>query len=527
MPSRRLLYITSRQVHAYGWNGGRLEADALFANSEEGVAEFSTYVDGARDALYFLLADVVEEDFHTESIPFVRGGDRRLLLSRKLAQRYRDVSLALTVSLGFETGGRREEKLLFSAFTNTQQFQPWLAALRSREARVVGVYSVPLIAPLVGKRVGFAASRRYLLVGRQQAGLRQSYVEDGRIRFSRLGRVDSELVADLGRACAVESGRIQQFLTNTRVLPRDAGALDVVVLAPGSDVEEYRRLCVDTANLRFHIVDLDAACSAAKLKASPEGARAERLFLHVLAQSPPGEQFADDAYRRFYHLWRARVALYAAGIAIFTFAMLLAGVRLLDVMNVRELASIDQDQQRRLADQYSRQQASFPKTPTSVENLKILVGNFDLLQRQTATPEPIFRDISQALAGSPQIEIEKIDWQLGQPPSPRSGTDNKSPPVKAPSPTPKADVRGVSDGRQQVVEISGKINVPQASDYRNISFIMSQFVDGLRRRPGIHVVSTRLPFDITAEKSLSGDIGAERTAEVPRFTIILTRSLGS
>lgn len=532
MPARRLLYITSRQVQAYHWRGGRLEADAIFSNNEDGVAEFGAYVESGRDALYFPLADVVEEDFHAESVPFVRGGDRKVLIERKLAQRYRDVSLALTVSLGYESGGRREERLLFSAFTNTQQFQPWLAALRSREARIVGVYSVPLVAPLVGKRVGFASSKRYLLVGRQQAGLRQTFVDEGRIRFSRLGRVDNEAPRELARACAVESGRIQQFLTNTRVLPRDAGALDVVVLAPAADADEYRRMCVDTQNLRFHIVDLDAACSAAKLKSAPDGLHAERLFLHVLAQVQPAEQFADDALRRFYHLWRARVALYAAGVAVFTFAMLLAGVRMLDVMNVRELAVIDLAEQRRLSDQYSRQQANFPKTPTSVENLKVIVGNFELLQRQTATPEPMFIDISQALAFVPQIEIERIDWQLGQPPSARGGQDGKAPPTKpAPPPAPRVDgkagERSAADGRVQVVEIAGRINVPQSSDYRNISFIMGQFVENLRRRPGIDVISTRLPFDITAEKSLSGDIGAERATEVPQFTIVISRSLGS
>lgn len=526
MPQRRLLYVTARQASVFQWSGGRLEAEAMFSNDEQGVAEFAKLVAGAPLALYYILADVVEEDFHTETIPFVRGGDRRMLLGRKLAQRYRDTSLALTMSLGFESGGRREERILFSSFTNTQQFQPWLATLRAQEARLVGMYSIPLVAPVVGKRIGFGTAKRYLLVSHLQAGLRQSYVEDGTIRFSRLGRVENTDPAAIAQSCAVESARIQQFLTNTRVLTRDSGALEVIVLAPAAEIDAYRRACVSTPALNFHVLDLDATCVSAGLKQSPDGVLAERLYLHALALSQPGEQFADNGYRRFYHLWRARVALFSAGAAVFAFCALLAGVKMLDLVNVNQLADIDRQQQRRLDDQYTRVQAQFPKTPTSPENLKALVRNFDLLERQTTTPDKVFVEISRALALVPQIEIEKIDWQIGQPPTARQAGAQAAPPP-APAPAPGKAAPAVLDGRLQVIEIAGRINVPQASDYRGISLIVSQFVEGLRQRPGITVVSTRLPFDITAEQSLSGDIGVERTTDVPRFTIVLTKALGA
>src|SRR5437773_1952873 len=75
------------------------------------------------------------------------------------------------------------------------------------------------------------------MVSRQQAGLRQSYIENGRIRFSRLGRVDFSDPRVIAQDCAAESLRIQQYLVNSRILPREAPALDVLVLAPS----EHRR----------------------------------------------------------------------------------------------------------------------------------------------------------------------------------------------------------------------------------------------------------------------------------------------
>src|SRR2546423_3087633 len=178
MPSKRLCYFTSQRVVAYLWTKGELHREGVFEVSEKGVAEFSRYVAGAPGSVFCVLADMVEEDFFQENIPYVRGADRRALLARKLAQRYRDTSLALPLSLGSEThAGRREERVLYMSFTNTHQFQPWLEALGSNDARVVGVFSVPLVAAQTGKRLGFKGGR-YLMVSRQHAGLRQSYIEN-------------------------------------------------------------------------------------------------------------------------------------------------------------------------------------------------------------------------------------------------------------------------------------------------------------------------------------------------------------
>src|SRR5256885_16538122 len=306
--------------------------------NEKGVAEFSRYAAGAPGSLFYLLADMVEEDFFQENIPYVRGAGRRALLARKLAQRYRDAALALPLSLGSEThAGRREERILYMSFTNTQVFQPWLEALHSNDASVVGVFSVALVAAQTGKRLGFKGGR-YLIVSRQQGGLRPAYSENGRIRFSRCGRVDLSDPRVIAQDCAAESLRIQQYLVNSRILPRDAPALDVLVLAPGEQKALYDAACVNSARLQFHVHDLDKVAHSLGLKSAPAGTLAESLFLHVLAAYPSGEQYADDRLRRFYHLWRARVALLAAGAAAFAFCLLLSAVRLLDIYQANEQA---------------------------------------------------------------------------------------------------------------------------------------------------------------------------------------------
>ena len=524
MPAKRLLYFTSSQVSAFTWNAGTLIEDAVFGNGEEALPEFGKYVAGAPHALYYLLVDIVEEDFHQESIPYVRGGDRRTLLQRKLSQRYRDLSLALTVSLGYESGPRREENILFTSFTNTQQLQPWLTLLNRQKARVVGVYSPPLLAPSLGKRIGFA-QKRFLLVSRQQAGMRQCFVDNGQIRFSRLGHIEGENMAQRAQAVAAETSRLQQYLTNMRMLARDSGALDVIVIFADEALAEFKAACVNTPQINYNVIGIGDACKRAGLKAAPENLLAERLFLHILAVSQPSQQFADDGHRRYFNLWRARVASFATGAAIFTFCVLLAALRLLDYYNVQQQAGIDQRQERRLNDQYTRLQAQFQKTPTSTENLKALVKNYIALEKQTVSLDKMFVELSKALAAVPQIELERIEWQIGTDLK-RAADGAKA--AKAP-PTPAAPAAAKSDEIPifEVVQLSGRVNAAQASDFRNITLLVNQFVAALRARPGVEVTSTQLPFDLTAEKSISGDIGAARATEVPRFTVVFNKRVGT
>ncbi len=519
MTQRRLCYLTSQGVTAYSWRKGELRRDASFAPGEKGFADFSRYVAAARESIYYMLADVVEEDFFQENVPYVRGADRRALLARRLAQRYRDTTLAITVSLGSENhAGRREERILYTSFTNPQQFQPWLSALRSHEARLAGVFSVAFVAASVGRRIGFKVPR-YLMVSLQQAGLRQSYIENGRIRFSRLTRVNAPDPRSTARECAAESIRIQQYLTNARVMPREAPPLDIVVLAPSEYKALYDAECVSSSRLQFHVRGLDQVGRSLGIKAAPTETLAEGVFLHVLAQSAPGDQFADDDLRRFYDVWRARMGLLIAGATAFALCLLLSAVKVWDTYQLGQQAALNRQQEARASDEYAQLQSAFPKIPTSAENLKAMVKSYRVLQQQTSSPGDMFVEISQAVAALPQIEIEKIEWDAGSAPS--TGSAGREAPKAAGQP------ESAESRVRQTAEISGRLNIPQASDYRAITALIDQFAEALRQRRGMEVMRTQLPFDINAEKSISGDVGVARPGEVPRFSIAVSRRAGA
>ena len=524
MAQKRLLYLTAQQLRAYRWKASRLVADGTFETGDQGVTEFAHYVGASPKSLYYVVADVTEEDFFQENIPYVRGRDRRTLIGRKIAQRYRDTSLALALSLGAQEGARREDRILYSSFTNTQPFQPWLAVLRTNEAKLVGFYSLALIAPLVAKRLKLPAAR-CIIVSLQNGGMRQSYVEDGKIRFSRLGRADPTDPHAAAEACAAESNRILQYLINLRILPRETGRLDVVALAPAAHREAYLAAWGGNPRLKLNFVDLESACKTAGLKSAPPEMLGERLFLHVLALAQPAEQFASDVLRRFYHLWRARLALLSGGAAICAFSLLLSGVRLVELHGITSETDRERQQEASVKGEYDRLQVNFPKTPLPRDMLKAALGAANGILRQTVFPDRFFAEISQALSVVPQIEFDKLDWEISSNPRARAAAD--APKAPAASGEPATAAPGDAVRHFEVAVISAHINAVKASDYRSIKTVVDQFVQALRQRPGLEVVSTRTPFDTITEKAVAGDLGEQERDEVPNFTVTVSRRIGT
>jgi len=524
---KRLLYLAASRLTAHSLSRGKLSVDASFERDDRGIAAFSAYLKGTRN-LYYLVVDVVEEDYHQDTIPYLGRSDRRQVLARKLGQRYRDTSLTLSMSLGLEKSERRNEKVLYASFSNTQQFQPWLSALEQHECRLAGVYSTALLAPALLKGAGLKAPR-CLLVSVQQTGLRQTYVEDGKIRFSRVGRLNLDDAAAVAATCAAESARLQQYLVTLRQLPTASTPIDVMILAAAKYHAAIVQACRDNEVLRFRIVNADEQCRSAGLKSFPPDAPCDALFLRAVAATPPAEQFAQEQHRHHYRLWQISRGLHAFGLAALAAGLLFAGVRLLEVYILRGQIQSDQARYQTLSTEYARVTATFPKTPTSTENLKTTIRQYRLLQSETATPARLFMDISKALAGFPQVEIEHIVWSVGKPPpdiSPKGGTPAPPPVPPQASAAPGAAAVAV-DPQYALAVVSARVVGARRVDLRAITEMASQFIATLKSDPQLDVAGIRMPFAVTAGDTLAGDIGSERAiAEDASFGVTVIRKLG-
>lgn len=519
MAEHRILYFSTENHCLYRSRGGALELEAKFSGDDSGVSEFRDLLRGHRGALFSILADLAGEDFHEDQIPYLRGGDREAVIQRRLAQRYRDTRLAAALSLGQVTSGqRRNERLLLASFTNTQQIAPWLDALDSAGARLAGVYSAPLLAPALAARLGARAGRSFV-VTMNRAGLRQSFVEDSKLRFSRLERVAETEPQGLAMFVRSETQRLAQYLATLRVLPREGAPVQVVAVAPAGQRAVFEQALVSDARLVFHTVDSAEAARAVGLARSPEDTLAEALYLHLVAKKPPRDQFASRADTRRHFIWQLQRGLVAAGALGLAVCSIAAGARWLDAASLRDQAQAQRLQSQVAAAQYQRITAGFPVTQTSTENLKLAVVEFRRIAERSAAPEQAFQHVSRVLRQFPQMELDGLTWSVGRPADRR---DQRSVPSAQRGQAAKTEAHGAEG---ELLEVAGRVNATQRDDYRGITAQVQQFAGALGGSSGYEIIATKLPFDITSEGTLTGDIGGGETGDAPRFTIVLARRL--
>jgi hypothetical protein len=301
-------------------------------------------------------------------------------------------------------------------------------------------------------------------------------------------------------------------------LPRDGAPIQVLVVAPPGARHTFEQVLGSDARLIFRTVDADEAARAAGLKALPEGAAAEAYYLHLAAKKPPREQFANREDRRRYQVWQLQRGVVAAGAAVFSLCALVAGERWLEALDVRGQAEGMAIEARRAADDYQRITATFPVTQTSTENLRATVTEFTRIASRTASPESAFVHVSRVLDQFPQFELDRIDFSVGHPDrrDRTAALTQPNTPGARPNPQEETAVR---------LELSGRVNATERNDYRALTAQVRRFAGALGSS-GYELARTDLPFDVTPEGTLTGDIGSgAESGEAPRFTVVLLRRL--
>jgi hypothetical protein len=518
MSTRLVLYFTATEHSLYQLAGGALALEATFGADAQGLQSFRASLQGRKGALVYVVADVAGEDFHEDQIPYLRGGDREAVVQRRLAQRYRDTRLATALSLGFTAGERRTERLLLASFSNTEQFAAWIDAIVGSGARLSGVYSVPLLAPALAARLD-AGDTRCLVVTTNSAGLRQCYVEDGRLRFARLERIPDVAPDALAAFVRAETLRLIQYLSTLRSLPRDGPPLRVLVIAPSAQCAALEHVLVSDARITFQTIVATEAARKVGIKQPAAALPGEQLSLHLAVRKPPKDQFARVEDRRGFFLWKLQRTILALGGAALVACAAVAAYRWYDWYSLRNEAAAQRDAASQATTRYRRITATFPVTQTTTENLKTTVVEFTRIAQRSASPEAALVYLSGVVDKFPQMDLDSIVWSVdkaGAAEAPRAGA--------APGGTAPGGAAPAAEF-MQVLEISGRVNATRRSDYRAITGQVQQFAESLRTDPAWRILRTQLPFDVTSEGTLSGDIGTSEGNEAPRFSVTVGRPL--
>ncbi|QNM96327.1 hypothetical protein [Chitinimonas koreensis] len=286
------LFVTDGGLAAWRWQAAQLQPIAAFTSDAAGRAAFDALAARYRKARWRLLLDLQDEDCRVDTVPHLGARDRHRLMERRLEANHPGLRYRSALTLGRDAHGRRDDRVLLAALTNPSALEAWLAILQAHDARLAGIASLAALTALHAHRLA-GLPPCALLVSRQQgSGLRQSYLADGVLHFTRLTRTDDDRPAVLAALLGSETLRARQYLASQRLLEREQ-LLDVVLLCSEAEGAALRPHCADGTQIRYHFVALrpDAA-----MEAMPHAS--EAIWLQLAARHGLVNQYASPALRQ-------------------------------------------------------------------------------------------------------------------------------------------------------------------------------------------------------------------------------------
>ena len=506
MPAMRVLYFSAHQIQAYLWRSGECTLEESFDCEAPGAA-FDAYLNTHRRNLFAIVANVADEGFHHESIPFLQSRDRGVVVGRRLNQLFQNSPLSVAVSLGYEKTRRKDEKLALLGLTNPGLFDPAIKAMRAAEVKVAGIYSLPLLSSAMLERLKIATTR-CLLVTVQDNTVRQTYFDGGDLVISRVAPLADSSAIGVTHAVGTEVARFQQYLLSQRTITRN-DSLDIHVLLHQDLAQSAASTLQGSDQLLFHVHSLDAVAKKIGAKTDFPDSRSQALFVHLCGAAAPKHQFAPPALRKEYRLWQVSRGLFAAGVVTLACALAFAAKTYIDVLDFRN------DTQARLAEtaaldhRYQALVKSFPPVPIAKETLRQVVARYQAIERQTTLPQALLRDLSRALDRHPSVDVSRLEWSIG-------GSDGAS-----------QKLRDLASDDREVVLVEGTISIDAGGTARDLLADFEGFTAAVLGAPGEQkeVFVLQQPFDVTSSTSLRSGSGELSTQEPRKFSLALSRKV--
>jgi hypothetical protein len=409
MADKILFLLGSEWLNVYPSKRGQfLEGEQQkFANDVSGHTALASLLEKYPKATCYLLTDLVEEDFHSESVPHVSGKDRKDIVDRKFEQFYRNTPFRHAQILYREQNGRRDDVTLFSALTNPDLVQPWLDIMLEHEASIAGIYSVPLVSKQL---VSHIPSSHLLLISWQKySGLREIFYRDGHISFSRLTPlIDSDVI---NKSLQIELNRTYKYLSSLSLLPVDQ-PLDVCIICSKNDKNKLQEMLQDSDNVRYIIEDIDVLADRIGLKVELNDSDATPLLLYLLGRRPPVNQYAIADHMHFHDLWKAKSFLKIIVATAATICVAWSGINLWDVSGLHQDIKSINTMKASIKAQESRIEADYPHFPVSVDRMKAGVSVIQKHSASALSPKQFLIKISQKLEDFPMIQVNSFSWRV-------------------------------------------------------------------------------------------------------------------
>jgi hypothetical protein len=491
---RLVLLATPRQIGVLDWRPGHMHWLGEFPASRDGLAAFRQIVIRHSRLPTLLVADTVDEDYRSETLPHVQGRARDELLTRKLRQVFRNARFTGAWRQVREATGRRDDRYLLAALPDADWLTPWLSVLHRERVPLAGIAPLALAYQHLLDKLR-EQSAHVLLACRLSNGLRLSYYQGGLLRFSRL--IGGDTPTQMPGNAADEIAKTQLYLTGQRILPREA-RLQVLLLDPSGQLDSAQAPLNADPAFNARLVDMPDLARALRipddfLAATPDvvplaAIAGEPLFLNL---APPEllQHHAEFRWRRGLHAAAGIIALLGTG---------LTSAYWLHAQSLTEQAGTLARQQRQLDTRYQAIARTFPHQAAAPEQLAQTVTLARRLEGGQPATAPLLATIGRAMLVTPDIALDSLSW-----------SDDALPPT--------GEARIILDAAL----------TPFDGNYRVAMQRIEDFMRALRAMPGVLDVSLRSsPVNTDSASALSGKTVNPSAADAPvaRFSLRLQYS---
>jgi len=404
---RLILLATPRQIGVLDWRPGNMHWLGEYSASEAGLAAFRQLLLGHANLPVLLVADTVDEDYRSETLPHVQGRARDELLERKLKQVFRNARFTGSWQQTREKLGRRDDRYLLATLTDGDWLVPWITLLHREQVPLYGITPMAMACQHLLARLK-VSEQHVLLACRFSNGLRLSYYNDGLLRFSRL--IGADTPNQLAVNAADEIAKTQLYLTGQRILPREA-RLHVLLLDASGQLDSAQSALNADPAFSTRLVDLHSLTRALRIPEDFLAATPEIAPLAAIAGESLQLNLAPHELLRRHSEFRWRQGLNMAAGIVAAAGLTVSAAYWLNVQGLHEQALQLHAETRREELRHAAIVKDFPALAARPDELGPTLTLATQLSRMPLDFNALFIPLGQALAVHPQVVVKSLTLQ--------------------------------------------------------------------------------------------------------------------
>ncbi len=409
---KHIVLINSEGLSFYNLSKDVLSLMGHFSAEDSGYTEFQEFLADKSKLPVTLLVDLATEDFVVENVAHVGPMDRKVFLNRKTEQHFRGVDYRSARIIGREPEGRRDDRVLFSAITKNQAVEPWIRALLREEIPIVSITSPAYALCNVAEEYGMLTHDSVLLVNWESSGIRQTFLVDGKTRFSRLTPPLKGSQAEVPRELMTSCNQSREYLERIGLLDPENKS-DVHIITPHFVARDFTNLD-RKGNFRSvtHHRSMELA-PAENFDGKHDAVTAVVLCLDWgVRKGQHINIYGNSLVRRFHTLMQTRKLLSFTCLALLGISTLISAPLIFDgIASLYHTVELRQ-QLRPVKATHDNLLAGFPETPIPSDTMELAVRTYDKIKAHQVSPFEALASVSRVLLYHPSVELDSVDWEL-------------------------------------------------------------------------------------------------------------------